>query len=83
MSWSDKKMFYFICENCGSTETVSLKDYGSQYVPHAEWESGKAMRDFAVSWSGGGTVDPEVEDATCKKCDSSNVSVSSEYKPFG
>lgn len=59
-----------VCTHCKNTEVSTAYDRGNPYNgPY--WEGFDEVRDFAVSWVGGGRAEPKITSAKCKKCSAS------------
>ena len=65
----DTAWFKFTCPKCKAEETVVVHDKGSGWSG-SSWQSIREPQSFAILSNGGGKAEPEVAQATCKKCGS-------------
>ena len=66
MGVSDKLWVKLTCLGCGASETSTCLDKGSMWSPPYWTEL--SFGEFSVSYTGGGSTEPEVRAASCKKC---------------
>lgn len=59
--------FIVTCPRCNTAESVTILDRGSEHTGPI-WPKGALMKEFDVTWTGGGCVEPDIISAICKKC---------------
>ena len=63
----DTKIITLSCDECETKETQSLSDKGSTWGG-SYWQNQVEFENFGTKWSGGGSIEPELDEALCKKC---------------
>jgi hypothetical protein len=63
----DKTAYRLTCSQCGAAETANVLDKGSNWSG-SHWQSGANFEQFETTWSGGGSTEPELISANCKRC---------------
>jgi hypothetical protein len=63
----DSVWFRFTCPECGAEESTLVHDKGSGWRG-SSWGVVSDTPGFTVSATGGGTTEPQVTSAVCKKC---------------
>ena len=74
----EKKIYTLVCENCGSAENSRVLDKGNPYSG-SFWLPSANFSHFETSWQGGGETEPQLISVKCKKCNSVNIRVTTEY----
>lgn len=67
MSFKDRCWYTLRCTRCGSHETLAVSDRGVCWTG-ADWDAGANFLRFDTAWTGGGELEPELAQATCKGC---------------
>lgn len=63
----DKTTHRLTCPQCGASETADVLDKGSNWSG-SHWQSSAKFERFDTTWSGGGSVEPDLVSATCRLC---------------
>ncbi|MDB5984915.1 MAG: hypothetical protein JWQ69_5930 [Pseudomonas sp.] len=63
----DQTIHKLSCEGCRIEEEQKVLDKGSGWGG-SSWQSGVDFQHFETSWSGGGKTEPNLTQATCRKC---------------
>jgi hypothetical protein len=64
----DSTVYTLRCPKCGTSESAKVLDKGSGWGG-SSWQDGASFANFNTAWNGGGTQEPELVSATCRKCD--------------
>lgn len=76
MGTKDQTTYTLTCPQCLQAEKKKVLDKGSNYGG-SHWQEGVDFSEFDVAWTGGGTSEPVITTAVCKKCNISPSIVSS------
>ena len=67
MGTIDRCTYTLTCPKCGQTESASISDKGSMWSG-SYWGERAEFSYFDTVWSGGAKEEPELQSASCKKC---------------